>query len=56
MLRRRAALLLAGVCLGTGAAHGQDASWIGTGPAPADWNTGTNWSGATVPTLSLIHI
>jgi autotransporter-associated beta strand protein len=50
VLRRRAALLLAGVCFGAGAAQAQDASWIGTGPAPADWNTATNWAPATVPT------
>lgn len=48
--RARAAALLAGICLATGAAHGQDASWIGSGGAPADWNTAANWSSAIVPT------
>ena len=43
-------MLLAGVCLAAGAAHGQDASWVGSGPAPADWNTAANWSPSTVPT------
>src|SRR5262245_27047079 len=50
VLRRRAALMLAGVCLGAGAAHAQDASWIGSGSPPADWNIGTNWSTGIVPT------
>jgi autotransporter-associated beta strand protein len=50
VLRRRAALLLASVCISAGAAQGQDATWIGTSTPVADWNTASNWAPATVPT------
>ena len=41
--------LIAGASLGLGAsaAHAQSATWAGPG---ADWDTGTNWSSASVPT------
>jgi hypothetical protein len=48
-MRRAAALLLAGTCLGTVAAHAQDATWL-PNPGSGDWNTGTNWSASVVPT------
>jgi autotransporter-associated beta strand protein len=56
--RRRAALLAstaliiaADLGLGVTAGHAQNATWEGPG---ADWNTGTNWSPATVPTATAI--
>jgi autotransporter-associated beta strand protein len=52
--RRRAALLAttaliiaADLWLGVTPGQAQNATWAGPGP---DWNTGANWTGATVPT------
>jgi fibronectin-binding autotransporter adhesin len=48
-LRDDVLVLCAVVLLGTVAAHAQDATWLAA-PATGDWNTGTNWTGAAVPT------
>src|SRR5258705_1193833 len=49
MLRDGVLGLLVGVCLGTVAAHAQDATWLAT-PGSGVWNTAANWTPATVPT------
>jgi outer membrane autotransporter protein len=43
--------LFAGLCLGTIAAHPQDATWEpSSAPGTSDWNTPGNWTPGSVPT------
>jgi len=49
MLRNGVLVVLVAVCLGTVAAHAQDATWLAT-PVSGNWNTAANWTPATVPT------
>jgi autotransporter-associated beta strand protein len=43
--------LVAGMCLGAGAARGQNATWVGgNGGDPMEWVENNNWTPATVPT------
>ena len=54
MLRDRVLVLLVSVCLGTLAAHSQNATWSST-PGTNVWNTDSNWTTpATVPTGTAI--
>ena len=51
MLRIGVWVPLFGVCLCTIAAHAQDATWF-PNPGSGDWNTATNWTPSTVPTVT----
>jgi autotransporter-associated beta strand protein len=48
-LRNGVLVGLVGVCLGTGAAHAHNATWL-LKPGSGNWNTAANWMPATVPT------
>jgi autotransporter-associated beta strand protein len=49
MLRNGVLVLLVGVCLGTVAAHAQDATWL-LSPGSGNFDSAANWSPSTVPT------
>jgi outer membrane autotransporter protein len=48
VLQRTLAALVAGTCLGGGAAQAQDATWL-LNPGSGDFNTASNWSTGSVP-------